>query len=368
MLDFSRGFNLGPALFIIIYQLLTLVTVPIYLVYGTLHLETFLIALLYYLLGGLAITAGYHRLFSHKSYETKPFVEAFWLFFASTAMQGSAIRWCFDHRLHHAKVDTVDDPYSIQKGFWYAHCLWILEKPREIEEKMVSDLLARPLIRWQHKYKKLVMFGSNILFVSIAGLLTGDFLGAFFIIMWLRLFLLHHCTWFINSLAHTWGERPFSLEQSAVNNYIISLLTFGEGYHNFHHTYANDYRNGICWFQFDPTKWLIWSLASCGLASKLRRIDEVTMKKKLFSEGHERVLARASSLIQKSREELELKLASYKETIQAQLAAFNEAKEALKSAPHAERFNLKKRFKEEKRRLKRVWREWMRFYLFVESI
>jgi stearoyl-CoA desaturase (Delta-9 desaturase) len=200
------------------------------------------------------------------------------------AGQASALRWSYEHRIHHAYVDTDRDPYSIKKGFWYAHIMWMFDEPRQIENKVVSDLLRNKLVMFQHNYYKYIFFSTNILFFLIVGWALNDYLGAFAISWWLRLFALHHSTWFINSLAHTWGARTFSSEQTAVDNFIISLLTFGEGYHNYHHTFANDYRNGIRWYHFDPTKWMIWALERLGLASSLKRVNEYHVKERMLAE------------------------------------------------------------------------------------
>ncbi len=140
------------------------------------------------------------------------------------AGQGSALHWAFDHRLHHAYVDTDRDPYSIKKGFWYAHFLWILEKPQKIDPKVVPDLMKNRLVQFQHRYIGFLMVFTNVMTFIIVGWLSNDYLGAFFLATWTRLFVLHHFTWFINSLAHTWGDKPFCQEQSAVNNTLLLFL------------------------------------------------------------------------------------------------------------------------------------------------
>src|SRR5205085_875743 len=150
-------------------------------------------------------------------------------------------------------------------------------KADPINNKLVTDLLQNPRVMFQHRFILPLMFGSNALVWFITGWLFHDFLGAFVITVGLRIFALHHFTWFINSLAHTWGDKPFCQEQTAVNNAVLSLLTFGEGYHNYHHVFAKDYRNGVRWFHFDPAKWLIWTLSKIGLTKDLRRIDKLTI-------------------------------------------------------------------------------------------
>lgn len=297
--------NWGTGGFLITYQILLLLSLPFYFYYSTPSLSLVVISVVLFYLTGLSITGGYHRLYSHRTYKTNPFIEFLILFFGAMALQGSAIRWCFDHRLHHAHVDTDNDPYSISKGFWYAHFLWLLEVPRKIDEKVVSDLMKNKLVAFQHRHAYWLMVVTNVSVFLFIGWLLNDYLGAFVIATWLRIFALHHSTWFINSLAHTWGDKPFSQEQSAVNNYIISFLTFGEGYHNYHHTYANDYRNGVRWYHFDPTKWLIWTLSKLGFADNLKTMDAYTIKKRMVIENKNLLLEKVCKLWYLKKEELE---------------------------------------------------------------
>src|SRR5262245_33540481 len=135
-----KNINWGPSLFLIIYHVLLVIAWPFYFYYAPPSLSMVLISFVLLYLTGLSITVGYHRLYSHRSYKTNRLVEYLVLFFGSMAAQGSALRWSFDHRLHHAHVDTEKDPYSINKGFWFAHCLWILKKPQDIDPKVVPDL------------------------------------------------------------------------------------------------------------------------------------------------------------------------------------------------------------------------------------
>ncbi|MFI5334471.1 MAG: acyl-CoA desaturase [Chlamydiales bacterium] len=245
---------------------------------------------------GLSVTAGYHRLYSHTSYKIHPVLEGILLFFATMATQGSALRWSFEHRLHHAFVDTDRDPYSIKKGFWYAHFFWLIEKPKEIDPKVVADLMKNPLIRFQHRFYPILMLLTNLLATLVVGWCFGSYLDAFLFSWFTRLFFLHHFTWFINSLAHTWGARTYCQELSAVDNYVIALLTFGEGYHNYHHTFANDYRNGIRWYHFDPTKWLIWTFSKLRLAYNLRKNPRYFIEEKLLLETKQILLEKARHL------------------------------------------------------------------------
>lgn len=360
-----KEFNTVPATFLIAYHLFLLISLPIYFYFADFPgwgIWTTAFVLLY--ATGLSITGGYHRYYSHRAFKAHPLVEPMLLFFGSMATQGSVLRWGFDHRIHHAHVDTDKDPYSINKGFWYAHCLWILEKPAEIDPKVVPDLMKNKWVMWQHEHYGWAMFGSNALMFLFVGWLSGDFWGAFFIATLLRMFALHHFTWFINSLAHTWGDKPFCQEQSAVNNYILALLTFGEGYHNYHHVFANDYRNGIRWYHFDPTKWLIWTLKKLGLASHLKQVDPLVINKRMVLERKNLLLEKIKVAWQEKKEELSQQIDDISERILLQINHFNQLKEQYQASKSSQAPALLKELrleiKEAKKRLKEDWRAWSR--------
>jgi stearoyl-CoA desaturase (delta-9 desaturase) len=329
MLNLKNGVNWVPTIFLITYQLALFVGLPFYYYYNSPSISLYIITFVLYYMTGLCITGGYHRHYSHRAYKTNKLVEWFMVFFGAMAGQGSILRWSYDHRIHHANVDTDDDPYSISKGFWYAHFLWIIEKPREICGKVVPDLMKNKLVVFQHDYYGLLFFGTNALVVLIVGWVLNDYWGALALAVGFRLFLLHHSTWFINSLAHTWGDKPFSQEHSAVNNYVISFLTFGEGYHNYHHTYANDYRNGVYWYQFDPTKWLIWGLSKIGLTSNLKRVDKFTIKKRMIIEHKNLLLESLMKSWQDKRDELEPVLNELSDKILAKINELTQLKNRL---------------------------------------
>lgn len=366
----KKSFNWGPALFLIIYHIILLGYLPFYFYSCTPSVGLITVSIVLYFVTGISITGGYHRYYAHRTYRANTFVEAILLFFATMAIQGSALRWSFDHRLHHAHVDTDEDPYSISKGFWYAHFLWILEKPRAIEQRVVPDLFKNKLVMLQHKHYEWLILATNLLVVLLFGWVFQDYLGALVVGCGLRIFALHHSTWFINSLAHTWGDKPFCQEQSAVNNYILSLLTFGEGYHNYHHTFANDYRNGIRWYHFDPTKWVIWTLAKLGLANSLRSMDALTIKKRMVNERKNLLLEKIKETCHAKKEEMEKAIHEVSERIVEKIARINQLKEnyvLIKKEEHRERMEqyreraaqLRQEIKDLKRSVREDWRLWV---------
>jgi len=261
---------------------------------------------------GLSVTAGYHRLFSHKTFQAAWPVRLFFLVFGAGALENSVLNWCADHRVHHAHVDHDRDPYNITKGFWWAHMGWIFFENEHPPKSVVRDLDEDPLVRWQDKYYALIGIGVALGIPLIVGLLTGRVLGCMLIGGVLRIVVSHHGTFFINSLCHMVGTRPYSREHSARDSPIMAVLAFGEGYHNYHHSFPFDYRNGVKVWHFDPAKWMIWTLSRLGLASDLRRAPEAAILKAKIEVQFERAKERLRQVVADAREHHETRLqASY---------------------------------------------------------
>jgi stearoyl-CoA desaturase (Delta-9 desaturase) len=251
-----------------------------------------------YLLVGLSITAGYHRLFSHRSYDAHPIVQGFFAFFGALAAQNSILWWSSSHRVHHSHVDKEWDPYNIRRGFWWAHIVWIFYKNPEKDETFenAKDLVANPVVMWQHKYNKLILIaGGFVVPALIGGLFFGDAIAGLLWGGFLRATLIHHSTFFVNSLAHKMGTPAYNFDVSARDNWMVALLTFGEGYHSFHHRFAADFRNGIQWYQWDPSKWLIRGLSKVGLASNLRTTPTPLIEKARMAASLRELEARLSA-------------------------------------------------------------------------
>jgi stearoyl-CoA desaturase (delta-9 desaturase) len=244
----------------------------LYLIFVQCSLWTLGLGLLWFAFAGFSITGGYHRLFAHRAYSAHSLLRAFYLFFGAAAVQNSALKWCADHRLHHAKTDTDDDPYNIRRGFLWAHVGWVLSKDPEPSRQRTADLEASRLVRLQDRHFLLWAVLSAAVLPGLLGLLWGDPLGALLVAGFLRLVVQWHATFFVNSLAHCVGHQPYGSRTTARDSFWVALLTLGEGYHNFHHSFPTDYRNGVRFYHFDPTKWLVWSLSRVGLTGGLKRV------------------------------------------------------------------------------------------------
>jgi len=232
---------------------------------------------------GVSVTGGYHRLFAHGTYQAHPIVRAFYLFFGAAAVENSALKWSADHRRHHGYTDDNLDPYNIRKGFWWAHIAWIfyLDDPA-LPPAKTTDLERDPLVRLQHRFYLPLVVVAGFALPTAIGALFGDPWGGLIVGGFLRVLLIYHTTFCVNSVAHVLGARPYSDQNSSRDSFFTALITLGEGYHNFHHTFPFDYRNGVRAWQFDPTKWMIRALSWIGLARDLVRTpDDVILRARL---------------------------------------------------------------------------------------
>lgn len=241
------------------------------LFYVPLLWKTVIFSVLYYFFSGLGITAGYHRLFAHRAYEAVFLVRLFLVLGGTAALEGSVKWWCGGHRVHHRYTDTLKDPYNAKRGFWWAHMGWMLFNPVKKAKADIRDLQQDPIMNFQHTwYFLLGPFMAFVVPALIAGVGWGDYLGGFLYAGVCRLIFVHHATFCVNSMAHYFGSHTYDDERSPRDHILTALVTIGEGYHNFHHEFPNDYRNGIRPLDYDPTKWLIRALSLFGLTYNLK--------------------------------------------------------------------------------------------------
>jgi len=248
----------------------------------------------------MSITAGYHRLWSHKAYKAHPIMKFIFALGGACALQNDCITWASDHRRHHLHVDdNYQDPYSANRGFWYSHFEWMIREFESTKDDTtnVRDLLKEPILAWQRKHYLILLLLMNLGLPLLLGWLNGDIWGSLLLAGFLRLVLSQHFTYLINSAAHIWGSRSYDPTQTARDNWFISLFTFGEGYHNYHHTFAWDYRNGIKWYHWDPTKWLIRLCSWLGLTSELRRCSVYRQELTRLEVQYKNALQKCETLI-----------------------------------------------------------------------
>jgi len=219
-----------------------------------------------YYLRMFGVTGGYHRYFSHRSYKLNRFWQFWMAFLAQTSGQKGALWWAAHHRDHHLYSDRKEDLHSpVHEGFWWSHLGWILsDEYDDYDTKRVSDLSKFPELRWldRHYLVPPVFYAVSIFLIGGWDAFVWGFLAA--------TVALYHGTFLINSLTHIWGTRRFATPDESRNNFVLAVLTMGEGWHNNHHHYMSSVRQGIRWWEIDPTYYLLTMLSWVGIARDLR--------------------------------------------------------------------------------------------------
>jgi stearoyl-CoA desaturase (delta-9 desaturase) len=306
---------------------LALVLVPMEFRHSLQHWSEWLVLAVMFFAVGTGVTAGYHRLFSHRAYRTGPVVRFLLLCFGAASFENSVLHWASDHRVHHSQVDSPGDPYNIGYGFWYAHWLWVME--RRVDPIVgVADLEKDPLVCWQHRHIFLIGAVVSLLPPLVVGLASHNLIGHLIIGVLLRIVLTHHTTFLINSAAHVFGSRPYTDANTARDNAFLAPMTFGEGYHNFHHMWQWDYRNGVRWYQWDTTKWLILALNALGLVKDLRRVPEPVIRRARLLMEEKALLARLAKAAPQTVAGLDIQVVSARERLVQAVAALYEHRDS----------------------------------------
>lgn len=244
-----------------------------------------------YLLTVLGIGVGYHRLFTHRAFETSAPMRFIWGVLGSMSIEGPLFTWVGVHRKHHQHTDEPGDPHSphahaegdehghgdgiggVLRGLWHAHIGWFFEGDppdlaryvQDLERDRVAVFINRTFVLW-------AVVGMVIPAV-VGGLVMGSWMGVLLGFLWgglVRVLLVHHVTWSINSVCHLWGSRPFKTRDESRDNVVFGLLAFGEGWHNTHHAFPTSARHGLEWWKFDLNYWVIRVMAMLGLARNVR--------------------------------------------------------------------------------------------------
>ncbi|MBO1254476.1 fatty acid desaturase [Alteromonas sp. 5E99-2] len=327
-----------------------------------------LTAIFLFFFTGMSITGGYHRLWSHKTYDAHPIVKVVYAIGGAMALQNSILHWSSDHRIHHRYVDDVDkDPYSAKKGLWFSHIGWMLREyhtNKHTNYENCKDLQKDKVVMWQHNHYIAIVLVANFGITALLGWLNGNVLSMVLLAGVFRLVAVHHVTFFINSLAHYWGKRPYTESNTARDNGILAFFTFGEGYHNYHHIFEYDYRNGIRWWQYDPTKWMIRGLSFINLTFNLRKCPEERIEKAKAALQLKKAQARVLQL--PNSELIKSKLQAEYEQLCVQLVEYYSTKRKILTQRHSElkisveKLELDEKLKELKKALlvqKQHWQE-----------
>lgn len=236
-----------------------------------------------YVLTGFGITVGFHRLFTHKSFETSRPVTFVFGVLGSMAAEGPLFHWVANHRKHHQHSDDDHDPHSphhhgegiwnVLRGAWHAHAGWFFSTEQAQIARYVADLRKDRMLRYINKMFPVWVLLGLLIPTVIGGLIMMSWTGALLGFLWggaVRMFVVHHITWSINSVCHIWGRRDFRSHDESRNNTLFGILGLGEGWHNNHHAFPTSARHGLKWWQIDTSYMLIKLMQWTGLAWKLR--------------------------------------------------------------------------------------------------
>ncbi|MBD1923835.1 fatty acid desaturase [Microcoleus sp. FACHB-831] len=230
---------------------------------------------LHWVTGGLGITLGFHRLVTHRSFQTPKWLEYFLMFCGTLACQGGVIDWVGLHRLHHMHSDSAGDPHDSNEGFWWSHVGWMLcDIPgKEDMARYVKDIADDPVYKFLQNSLVFIQLGLGFLLYLLGGwpfVVWGIFV---------RVVVVFHCTWFVNSATHKFGYRSYESSDRSTNCWWVALLTYGEGWHNNHHAFQYSARHGLQWWEIDMTWMTIQLLQALGLAEKVK-LAEVKVAEK----------------------------------------------------------------------------------------
>ena len=242
-----------------------------------------------YWMGGLGVTAGAHRLWAHRTYKAKFILRLLLMAFNCMACQNDIYEWSRDHRVHHKYAETDADPHNAMRGFFFSHVGWLLcKKHPEVFKKGptidCSDLLRDPIVRFQRKHYVILCIIFCFLIPTLFPMIAfGEtFWNAFFVGAMLRYVFLLNMTWLVNSAAHMWGNRPYDHSISAAENMLVIVGSFGEGYHNYHHTFPWDYATSEIGYTINGSKFFIDVCSWLGFAYDLKRAaPDVVMSRRL---------------------------------------------------------------------------------------
>jgi stearoyl-CoA desaturase (delta-9 desaturase) len=230
----------------------------------------------FYVLSGLGITVGFHRMLTHKSFETSRPVKALLLIMGCMAVEGDPITWASTHIQHHAHSDDEDDPHSPLEGLWHSHMGWLFSYKHNVAV-YGTWLKKDPTVVWVSK--------TWLLWVAL-GILIPTLIAGWSGLIWgglVRIFLTHHITWSVNSICHTFGRRDYQTRDASRNNFIVGLLAFGEGWHNNHHAFPRSAFHGLRWWQIDLSGYLIRVMEATGLVWNVYRVKESDLRKRTIA-------------------------------------------------------------------------------------
>lgn len=256
--------------FLVIAIVVAIHLLPFSAFFVSFHLRDIYLFLISYSIRVFCLTAGYHRYFSHKSFQTTRFFQFILAYFAACSLQGGPLWWASHHRHHHHFSDQEGDAHSpVLQGFFHSHFLWFMQKKNlKAHYRLIKDFSVYPELRALERFWYLCPLPMILLlyfFFGFEGIVWGFFVPTV---------LVNNVTYAVNSVVHLFGSRRFETEDHSRNNFFIALLTFGEGWHNNHHRYAGSAKQGFAWYQLDLTYFILWLLSQCRIVKNLKPVPE----------------------------------------------------------------------------------------------
>jgi stearoyl-CoA desaturase (delta-9 desaturase) len=293
----SIGILIALWAFVTVPFVALITAVPVMWGWGLNWIDVVLFVIMY-AIGGFGIGVGFHRHLTHGSFKAKRWLRVALALAGSVAIEGSPTQWVADHRRHHQFSDMEGDPHSpwrygetlwgLTKGLFYSHTGWLFYREMSNRERFAPDLVADKDIQRVDKFFIPIVITSVALPAVIGGLVTWSWQGALSAFFWaslVRIALLHHTTWSINSVCHVYGERPFDSRDKATNFWPLAILSFGENWHNLHHADPTCARHGVLRGQIDMNARLIWIFEKFGWVSNVRWPKRDRLESKLLTEG-----------------------------------------------------------------------------------
>ena len=250
----------------------------------------FMVFLMYFI-RMFGITAGFHRLFSHRSFKTNRAFQFFLAYAATCSAQMGPIWWASHHRHHHKYTEQIEDPHTpTLKGFFWAHVGWIMSPVNSpTKEEYVGDLMKYPELKWLDKYHYFAPFSLVILLYGLGEFMAVNYAqyntNGMELVLWgffVSTVLLYHATFMVNSVCHVFGHRTYDTKDGSVNNFLVAILTLGEGWHNNHHAFPNSEKQGHKWYQIDISHYILWCLSKIGIVWKIRDVPDDSIKERLY--------------------------------------------------------------------------------------
>ena len=265
--DKTKGINWHTAIFMAIFHVGAVAALFMF------RWQALVVAIvLWWITASLGVGMGFHRLLTHRGYKTPKLVEYFLTFCGALALEGGHILWVVTHRIHHAHTDVPGDPHTPRDGGWWSHIGWMLRGPAQQYEPEVIARYAPDLIKDKFHVCLNTLYWLPIVFLAVALLVFGGWSYVMWAIFFRVTFNLH-ATWLVNSATHMWGKRRFATRDDSRNNWLVALLTFGEGWHNNHHAHPTSARHGLAWYEIDLNWWGIRVMQFLRLAKGVRLVS-----------------------------------------------------------------------------------------------